>query len=269
MVTIPDLGWGSVIGNSLDSGVTYLPYGKDFMAPCGMEVVLADGEIAAHRAWARWRATSPGTCTSAASARCSTHCSSSRNFGIVTRMGCLAAAAARGVHGADAAAVGPRRHRARGRHHPRTAARRTSCRACRRSATPGHRGPAHAAVAVVRRRRARSPTRVQERIADASRRRAAGRCASASGATPTSWISGSRRSARRSSAIPGARGPGDPLQRATTSRRAGPRPTTRCRRAFPNLDINTMTGWYGGEEGGHIGFSPVLPLTSEACLRGP
>ena len=45
LVTIPDLGWGSVVGNSLDNGITYMPYGQDFMAPCGMEVVLADGEL--------------------------------------------------------------------------------------------------------------------------------------------------------------------------------------------------------------------------------
>src|SRR5262249_58371134 len=29
----------------------------------------------------------------------------------------------------------------------------------------------------------------------------------------------------------------------------------------PNLGYNQMTAWYGGEEGGHIGFSPVAPLT--------
>ena len=45
LITIPDLGWGSVVGNSLDNGITYMPYGQDFMAPCGMEVVLADGEL--------------------------------------------------------------------------------------------------------------------------------------------------------------------------------------------------------------------------------
>jgi 4-cresol dehydrogenase (hydroxylating) len=45
MVSVPDLGWGSVIGNSLDNGVTYLPYGADFAAPCGMEVILPDGEL--------------------------------------------------------------------------------------------------------------------------------------------------------------------------------------------------------------------------------
>jgi 4-cresol dehydrogenase (hydroxylating) len=27
-----------------------------------------------------------------------------------------------------------------------------------------------------------------------------------------------------------------------------------------------MTGWYGGEEGGHIGFSPVAPLTSRDAV---
>jgi 4-cresol dehydrogenase (hydroxylating) len=44
-LSIADLGWGSVIGNTLDHGVTYLPYGADMSAPCGMEVVLANGEV--------------------------------------------------------------------------------------------------------------------------------------------------------------------------------------------------------------------------------
>ena len=45
MLSIADLGWGSVVGNALDHGVTYMPYGADFMAPCGMEVVLPSGEL--------------------------------------------------------------------------------------------------------------------------------------------------------------------------------------------------------------------------------
>lgn len=45
MVSTTDLGWGSVIGNSLEHGTTYLPQGADFGAPCGMEVVLANGEL--------------------------------------------------------------------------------------------------------------------------------------------------------------------------------------------------------------------------------
>jgi 4-cresol dehydrogenase (hydroxylating) flavoprotein subunit len=38
-------------------------------------------------------------------------------------------------------------------------------------------------------------------------------------------------------------------------------PHERVQAGVPNLDINQMTGWYGGEEGGHIGFSPVARLT--------
>lgn len=45
LLSVPDIGWGSVIGNSLDNGMTYLPLGSDFAAPCGLEVVLADGSL--------------------------------------------------------------------------------------------------------------------------------------------------------------------------------------------------------------------------------
>jgi len=45
MPSIADVGWGSVIGNTLDHGVTYLPQGQDMAAACGMEVVLADGDL--------------------------------------------------------------------------------------------------------------------------------------------------------------------------------------------------------------------------------
>ena len=45
MLSIADVGWGSVVGNTLDHGVTYLPYGADMSAQCGMEVVLPNGEV--------------------------------------------------------------------------------------------------------------------------------------------------------------------------------------------------------------------------------
>ena len=44
-LSVPDIGWGSVVGNSLDNGVTYMQNGQDFSAACGMEVVLPDGEV--------------------------------------------------------------------------------------------------------------------------------------------------------------------------------------------------------------------------------
>lgn len=45
MLDCPDLGWGSVVGNTLDRGVGYTPYGDHFMWQTGMEVVLPDGDV--------------------------------------------------------------------------------------------------------------------------------------------------------------------------------------------------------------------------------
>lgn len=46
-VDVPDPGWGSPMGNSLDRGGGYLtaPYRNHFDSHCGMEVVLANGEV--------------------------------------------------------------------------------------------------------------------------------------------------------------------------------------------------------------------------------
>jgi len=45
MLDCPDLGWGSVVGNTLDRGVGYTPYGDHFLWQTGMEVVLPQGEV--------------------------------------------------------------------------------------------------------------------------------------------------------------------------------------------------------------------------------
>lgn len=42
---VPDLSWGSVVGNTLEHGVGYTPYGEHADFVCGMEVVLADGDL--------------------------------------------------------------------------------------------------------------------------------------------------------------------------------------------------------------------------------
>ncbi len=44
-ISVPALGWGSVIGNALDRGVGYTAYGEHSNNICGMEVVLPDGEL--------------------------------------------------------------------------------------------------------------------------------------------------------------------------------------------------------------------------------
>jgi 4-cresol dehydrogenase (hydroxylating) len=44
-MSVPDLGGGSVIGNALEHGVGYTPIGDHFGHHCGMEVVLPDGDV--------------------------------------------------------------------------------------------------------------------------------------------------------------------------------------------------------------------------------
>jgi 4-cresol dehydrogenase (hydroxylating) len=44
-MSAPGLGWGSVVGNALERGFGQAPYGEHSAAVCGLEVVLADGEV--------------------------------------------------------------------------------------------------------------------------------------------------------------------------------------------------------------------------------
>lgn len=44
-VDTPDLGGGSIIGNTVDRGVGYTPYGDHWACHSGMEVVLPTGEV--------------------------------------------------------------------------------------------------------------------------------------------------------------------------------------------------------------------------------
>lgn len=46
-IDVPDPGWGSMVGNALDSGGGYTaaPYRGHFEAQCGIEAVMADGEL--------------------------------------------------------------------------------------------------------------------------------------------------------------------------------------------------------------------------------
>jgi 4-cresol dehydrogenase (hydroxylating) len=45
MLSCPEPGWGSVLGNTLERGVGYTPHGDHAAQQCGMEVVLASGEV--------------------------------------------------------------------------------------------------------------------------------------------------------------------------------------------------------------------------------
>jgi 4-cresol dehydrogenase (hydroxylating) len=86
VMSSPDLGWGSVIGNYLERGCGYTPYGDHSAIQCGLEVVLANGEVlrtgmgavANSRSWQLFR---HGFGPSA------DELFKQSNFGIVTKMG--------------------------------------------------------------------------------------------------------------------------------------------------------------------------------------
>lgn len=44
-MSIPANAWGSVIGNAMDRGLSYTPYGEHSKRVCGMEVVLPNGDV--------------------------------------------------------------------------------------------------------------------------------------------------------------------------------------------------------------------------------
>lgn len=44
-MSVPGNGWGSVVGNALDRGIGYTPYGDHTEMLCGLEVVLPDGDM--------------------------------------------------------------------------------------------------------------------------------------------------------------------------------------------------------------------------------
>lgn len=54
-VSTPDLGWGSVVGNSVDHGVGYTEYGDHATAIQDMEIVLPNGELVRTGMWATSR----------------------------------------------------------------------------------------------------------------------------------------------------------------------------------------------------------------------
>jgi 4-cresol dehydrogenase (hydroxylating) flavoprotein subunit len=44
-LSVPGNSWGSVIGNALDRGLGYTPFGENTRNLCGLEVVLPDGDV--------------------------------------------------------------------------------------------------------------------------------------------------------------------------------------------------------------------------------
>jgi 4-cresol dehydrogenase (hydroxylating) len=86
ILSVPGNSWGSVAGNALDRGVGYTPYGDHASRICGLEVVLPDGDLVrtgmgAIGSGPTWNLYKPGYGPSWDTMFCQS------NFGIVTKLG--------------------------------------------------------------------------------------------------------------------------------------------------------------------------------------
>lgn len=261
MVSCPDLGWGSVIGNTLDHGATYLPTGKDMAAQCGMEVVLPNGEVMrtgmgalpSSKAWHVYKRGLGPT---------PDQMFMQSNFGIVTKMGfwlypqpeCYMPLWLRVWRDDDLAAVVDtlRRLMLDGTidHMPQiiNTVLWASVLTKRELWHDGD-GPIPDAVLdtmgrelEVGRWMMRSALYGDENVVDLRFAKIKAAFEQIEGAE----LWGTKYSPDRFGEIEN--------------------PVEQVQAGIPGLGLNEMTGWYGGEEGGHIGFSPVAPLVGTDAL---
>jgi 4-cresol dehydrogenase (hydroxylating) flavoprotein subunit len=262
MLSVADLGWGSVVGNSLDNGATYMPYGQDFMAPCGLEVVLANGEVLrtgmgampGNRSWHLYKRGLGPTLDPLFM---------QSNYGIVTKMGVWLMPYPEvymplWLRVWKEEDLGPLTDTLRELRLDRTI-----------EGVPCIYNTLVMASVFSRRDQW---TDEEDPIPDTTIDRIANeldigrwmmrfalwgdevvvdhdfaKIKAAFERIPGADVRGEKVAPED---IPGREHPGDRIQGGV-----------------PNLDWNYMTGWYGGEQGGHIGFSPVVPLRSAEALK--
>jgi 4-cresol dehydrogenase (hydroxylating) flavoprotein subunit len=262
MLSIADLGWGSVIGNTLDNGATYLPYGLDQSAYCGMEVVLPNGELMRtgmgamddNPSWHLYkRSLGPSP----------DQLFMQSNFGIVTRMGVWLMPY-------------PEVYMPLWLRVPRQddiAPLMDTLRVLMLDGT------------------IRMVPQIINTVLLGSVFSSRDQWHDGEGPIPDATIDRMARELdlgrwtmrfalygdeavvdHRFAKIKAAfeRIPGADLRGSKVAPKDIPQlehPAERIQGGVPNLEWNNMTGWYGGEEGGHIGFSPVAPLTGRHALE--
>jgi 4-cresol dehydrogenase (hydroxylating) len=254
-------GWGSVVGNTLEHGGTYLPYGLDFGMQCGMEVVLADGTVMrtgmgameGNRAW---------HCYKRGLGPTPDQMFMQSNFGIVTKMGYWLMP--------EPEIYMPLWLRA-----PKDDDLGALVDTLRRLMLDGtirmvpQIGNVVGAASVMSKRTdwwdgdGAIPEATLQRMADEL---GCGRWTMRFALYGDEAVVDHRFAKIKDAfetAIPGG---------AVWGTKHGPEawPTLdaheQVQAGIPNLGINAMTAWYGGEEGGHVGFSPVAPLTGRDAL---
>ena len=269
MVSIPDLGWGSVIGNFLENGATYLPYGQDMSAQCGMEVVLANGEVLrtgmgampGNRSWHVYKRGLGPT---------PDQLFMQSNLGIVTKMGvwlmpepeCYMPLWLRVWNEDDLEPLVE-------------TLRRLMLDRTIENVPQIWNTIALASVISSRAPWYEREDPIPDEVIDTmARELEIGRWMMRFALYGDESIVDLRfeKIKKAFEQIPGAEVWGQKHTPDEIPRLE--HPFEQVQGGFPNLELNQMTGWYGGEEGGHIGFSPVAPLTGRdavavrALLRG-
>jgi 4-cresol dehydrogenase (hydroxylating) len=260
--SMPDLGWGSLVGNTLDHGFGYTPYGDHVASQCGLEVVLANGDVlrtgmGAMTGTKTWQTYKRGFGPSADGLFMQS------NFGIVTKMGvwlmpepeCFVSCRAT-VPDEDALAplVETLRPLVLDRTIPNVplighAMGAGAWGAARRDWFDGDGPfPEEAIERIIRERgvgrwNVRFALYGHERVVDAQLELVQEAFAAIDGAELKA-----RKVAADDVPLEGAAGHAD-----------------RAQRGIPSLDMLDMLGWWGGV-GGHIDFSPVAPLTGEDAV---
>jgi 4-cresol dehydrogenase (hydroxylating) len=256
MLSIADVGWGSVIGNTLDHGITYLPLGVDMGMQCGMEVVLANGEVMrtgmgampGNRAWHVYKRGLGPT---------PDQLFMQSNFGIVTKMGVWLMPYPevymplwlRVWNDDDLAPVVDTL---------RTLMLDDTIRMVPQIMNTILLGSVLSERASWWQGDGPIPDAV---IDDMGRELEIGRWTMRFALYGDAAVVDHRFAKIKAAfeRIPGAEVWGTKCAPADIPNLE--HPVERVQGGVPSLDLNQMTAWYGGEEGGHIGFSPVAPLT--------
>jgi 4-cresol dehydrogenase (hydroxylating) flavoprotein subunit len=263
MISVADLGWGSVIGNTLDNGITYMPYGLDFGLPCGMEVVLADGSVMRtgmgampnNKAWHVYRRGLGPTLD---------QLFMQSNYGIVTKMGVWLMPKpevymplwARVWNDDD---VGPMID----------VLRKLMLDGTIRMVPQVMNTLLCGTVFTQRHLWWDDPSPMPDHVIDKmAREMDLGRWIMRFALYGDEAVVDHRFQKIQKAfadAMPGSDVRGEKC--APEDIAALENPSERVQGGVPNLDLNAMTAWYGGEaDGGHIGFSPICPMTGKDAL---
>jgi 4-cresol dehydrogenase (hydroxylating) flavoprotein subunit len=261
MLSIADVGWGSVVGNTLDNGVTYMPYGVDMGMQCGMEVVLANGEVMrtgmgampGNKAWHVYKRGLGPTAD---------QLFMQSNFGIVTKMGVWLMPYPEvymplwlRVRNDDD--LGP----------VIDTLRELMLDDTIRMVPQVLSATLLASVLSERTQWWRGEGPIPDEDIDTMARELdIGRWTMRFALYGDEAVVDHRFAKIKDAfeRIPGADVYGSKC--APEDIPSLEHPVERVQGGVPSLDLNQMTAWYGGEEGGHIGFSPVAPLTGHDAI---